>query len=381
MALRAREIISAARFAHPAFDRALAPTSVCAQLLSEGQRRLMLLAHQRNPSYGVQRWTIRLLPDQNIAQVGAGLDFGAPIVTGSTSLSAESRNVGSAVTVDADVSTYVPPRAVVSATLGTLTDTTQSWTVDRFIAERVRIVFGTGAGQLRSIASNTADTLTLTEDWAVLPDATSVYTVEQNLSEVGGEFGVQLAEFPALVERQGFLVKLDAAGSPYIDLATPITVTGFVGIPMPPASFVDHGIVRFLDSAQVPDHVEPFILTNLSQQKALPAAYCGAVVNGSLQLFGPIQRWWQVVSIELPYLPIPPAVQAENDLLTLREDATEALVAQVVLGLCRRAKIMGRAGADGINDVQQRANDQETIWLDTVAGRGRAKKLTIREVW
>lgn len=41
----------------------------------------------------------------------------------------------------------------------------------------VWIMAGTGAGQRRSIASNTADTLTVTEDWDVIPDATSVFSV------------------------------------------------------------------------------------------------------------------------------------------------------------------------------------------------------------
>jgi hypothetical protein len=44
----------------------------------------------------------------------------------------------------------------------------------------VRIVSGTGAGQVRVIASNTANTLTTSSAWAVVPDATSAYAIEGN---------------------------------------------------------------------------------------------------------------------------------------------------------------------------------------------------------
>jgi hypothetical protein len=44
----------------------------------------------------------------------------------------------------------------------------------------VRVVSGTGAGQEYTIASNTATTLTLTQPWAALPDATSLFVVAES---------------------------------------------------------------------------------------------------------------------------------------------------------------------------------------------------------
>ena len=60
----------------------------------------------------------------------------------------------------------------------TLGDTAKTWPVNGWANSQVRIVSGTGAGQFRSIASNTANVLTVSAAWTVNPDATSVYRVE-----------------------------------------------------------------------------------------------------------------------------------------------------------------------------------------------------------
>lgn len=45
---------------------------------------------------------------------------------------------------------------------------------------QVRIVSGTGAGQIRSISSNTATVLTVSQAWTTVPDSTSMYVIEGN---------------------------------------------------------------------------------------------------------------------------------------------------------------------------------------------------------
>ena len=60
----------------------------------------------------------------------------------------------------------------------TLVDATKSWTANTWrLLHKVRIVDGTGAGQSKTIASNTADTLTVYGTWATVPDETSVYEI------------------------------------------------------------------------------------------------------------------------------------------------------------------------------------------------------------
>jgi len=66
-----------------------------------------------------------------------------------------------------------------SATGTTLVNTGKAWTVNQWSNSQVRITAGTGAGQVRSITSNTATTLTV-PTWTITPDATSVYAIEGN---------------------------------------------------------------------------------------------------------------------------------------------------------------------------------------------------------
>lgn len=59
----------------------------------------------------------------------------------------------------------------------TLTDSTKAWTTNQFTDADVTIISGTGAGQIRNIASNTAAILTLATAWTTNPDSTSVYSI------------------------------------------------------------------------------------------------------------------------------------------------------------------------------------------------------------
>lgn len=75
------------------------------------------------------------------------------------------------------------PFATGTATAGaasTLTNSAKNWTVNQWSNYQVRITAGTGAGQIRTIASNTATALTVGTAWTTAPDATSVYAIEGN---------------------------------------------------------------------------------------------------------------------------------------------------------------------------------------------------------
>lgn len=67
-----------------------------------------------------------------------------------------------------------------SNTTTTLINSAKSWPTNAYANAQVRIVSGTGAGQVRTVASNTATTLTVSAAWTVTPDATSVYSIEGN---------------------------------------------------------------------------------------------------------------------------------------------------------------------------------------------------------
>jgi len=61
----------------------------------------------------------------------------------------------------------------------TLNDTSKSWTVNAFADKVVVIIFGTGIGQIKKIASNTSTQLTLASGWTftTVPDSTSQYII------------------------------------------------------------------------------------------------------------------------------------------------------------------------------------------------------------
>ena len=64
-----------------------------------------------------------------------------------------------------------------AGTSTTLTDSNQSMTTDVHVGAVIRIIDGTGDGQVRAISSNTGTVFTVSSAWAVTPDTTSKYIV------------------------------------------------------------------------------------------------------------------------------------------------------------------------------------------------------------
>ena len=80
-----------------------------------------------------------------------------------------------------------------------ITDSTKSWTVNRFANFAVRILYGTGKGQVVPIASNTATSLTLVKSLTTATDTTSVYTImpdpDKTYCMAGGAAGVMIYNY------------------------------------------------------------------------------------------------------------------------------------------------------------------------------------------
>ena len=92
------------------------------------------------------------------------------------------------VTPDA-TSEYIIEKAFESSrgkTFGSATSTVltlsagPSWAGSQWINFQIRIVGGTGAGQVRSVSANTGTTLTVGVAWTTTPDATSIWLIEGN---------------------------------------------------------------------------------------------------------------------------------------------------------------------------------------------------------
>lgn len=62
----------------------------------------------------------------------------------------------------------------------TITCGTKAWPTNGWANYEIRILSGTGAGQIRTVASNTATVITVSAAWTTTPDATSVFGLSGN---------------------------------------------------------------------------------------------------------------------------------------------------------------------------------------------------------
>ena len=89
----------------------------------------------------------------------------------------------------------------------TITDSTKSWAINRWTNYAVRIMAGTGAGQILPIASNTATAITVVGAWTTTPDTTSIYTIQGDPSKIyiqfGGISGMLMHNLDSMVESWG----------------------------------------------------------------------------------------------------------------------------------------------------------------------------------
>ena len=103
----------------------------------------------------------------------------------------------------------------------TITDSTKSWEVNRWRNYAVRILAGTGAGQLRPIASNTATALTIVGTWAITPDNTSVFAIQGDPNKLYIQLGNTTAigihnidsQVPTFGRQQDFGIARNAAAT------------------------------------------------------------------------------------------------------------------------------------------------------------------------
>lgn len=100
--------------------------------------------------------------------------YGNPSATAPTNLSTRTRNALSYAADDLEGTSGTAN----SATSTTLTvSPSPAWETNRWRYGYIQITAGTGAGQRRKIASNTADTITITRAWTTTPDTTSTFVI------------------------------------------------------------------------------------------------------------------------------------------------------------------------------------------------------------
>lgn len=95
------------------------------------------------------------------------------------SLGTDGKLIGTPSWLNTDYKAFATGTAT-SGGASTITNTAKSWTTNQWTNSQVRIVSGTGAGQIRTVASNTGTVITVSAAWTTQPDATSVYSIEGN---------------------------------------------------------------------------------------------------------------------------------------------------------------------------------------------------------
>jgi hypothetical protein len=86
-------------------------------------------------------------------------------------------------------------------TSSTIVDSVKSWSTDRWKNMSIYITSGTGAGQSRSVVSNTGTTLTISPAWNTNPDTTSTYKIQGDSDKLFVMYGGQSAVMVHNLER------------------------------------------------------------------------------------------------------------------------------------------------------------------------------------
>ncbi len=108
----------------------------------------------------------------------------------------------------------------------TLTDGGQAWTTNEYSGLIIQITGGTGAGQSRTIASNTGTVITVSTAWTTNPDNTSQYSIEGgdtiDISKNDGQKVTGLAKFEDKLvifkEHSIHQLTFDSSGFPTVQL-------------------------------------------------------------------------------------------------------------------------------------------------------------------
>lgn len=380
MALTLNDVVLGARGQHAAFHKSLVPDAALARFLTGYQRELVAKALEKDPTFLAQQMSVGfdLSTSNAFGTVGAGVG-GRPIDADVGMLSVVNEPVGTAAEVDvdgSDVVTLVSESVVASATSTTLTKTAAGWTVNAYANYTVVITGGTGAGQRRTISSNTATVLTVSQAWATNPDTTSTFVVVDEVLESEKSFGA-VASAPFSAQRIGYLVKVNAAGTAYLDYTTPLVARYDVGIPLPQLHHLIGGTVRF---AADNDSKETLTLVDYASRHDPRAPFPAYLMGNELFLCGGEAEWNGVGSLDLRYVPVPPALTALTSTLLLPDMAYQALVNGAAFHAGLRVNGLPDVPKVDVNALAAQKAESEAAFLKNV-GKGKRSRFSVIKEW
>lgn len=389
MGLRLGDIIQQVRLRHPAYGRDTVPNRVLVEAATEIQRRLALEATQLHPSYLVQTMTVALALNaaNQPTVVGAGTSGGLPAQDDNGTLSYVEAQAGSLGAFDPSSAVLQFGPAVVNiAGSFTIAVLGAGRTLNADVGRWVHLVDGPGSGPAayRQVVSNTAETWTFGQPltYAAQDNVTIMELVAID-TEVSATQSVATAT-PPLQQQVGYLVKLNAAGVPYLDVTTPIVSTFTQGIPLPPndkllginawqgapTQFSGPPGVAVLNGA----YCWPVEIRNYASRYYGATSYgCGFSVylqGQQLYLTGAIGNWVGINNLEIQYVPIPPAFDVTRDALDqvflLPDAAYDVLVWSLRVEAATRALAQELIDAAWFSREEAKAEDAKMNWRKSV---------------
>lgn len=366
----------------------MVPDPMLLRFLSEYQQELAVQAFQQDDMYMVQQASIVVASESENARgiAGVGTAGGFPVTKDAAGdISTDDAEAGQAVEFDwNNAQRLVEPMPVIIGAAGEATFNNPSWATNAYAGAVARIVAGPGIGQARMILSNTADTLFFAQDFETAPTTQSmmeVVIVDPGLDET--VFAVALSGKPT-AERRGYLVRIDAQGQPYIDLSKPIIARYGKGIPLPPHLGIVGAEISapqnpapgtFRKDNYFPASTELQIIGYSYRNRApFPSAY---IMGNELYLAGEAENWTSGLTIDLRYVPIPPAFAAMRDYVFL-PGADRALREAGALYCADRLMALGQQiDLKGFIDKKGKA---ESVFLAGVASRDSGYTFVTRDV-
>lgn len=359
------EAITSIRLKHPAFGSDTVPNRVLGEALGQAQRSLAMLGYQRRPTFLSQQFSVAfaLSSANQTGTVGADTTGGLPSLPDSGgTLGLAEQNVGIAPVYDLSDVTVLADKRVMTVVVDNGNDTTTltfqgspAWTVDAFVGDLLWVTDGPGSGSqsLREILSNAAGTITVDGTYDVAPVADeSVAQVIEIPDQSSTQLGV-VTGLPATTTTAGYLVKLDAQGNPYLDLASPVVAQVEAGIPLPQmVKILGITCVWVGQSANV-DVVTPAVTPFRSKCTLLPYAMRHSpapfpscyLLGNELYLRGYTADWSGVQSLDIRYAPVPPmfstGATALSEYFLLPDFASEVVDAAGAVVAARYAQAKG----------------------------------------
>lgn len=383
MSLLLSSVITASRDRSPWFHKSRVTDAVLARHLSDVQNELIAAAVRRDPQFLAQAANVVLNLDGSDAPgtVGAGTSGGLP--SDGTGLATAQGTAGALVeartTTAEGASVFVAERVATSATANALTSTGAGRSVNADAQRVLVITGGKGLGQRRTIISNTADTWTIStgsdgQQWTTIPDSTSLLRVVVPVYGVDDGIGV-ITNAPAVSTTVGYLVKLHANGTPYIDFTAPLVATMDAGVPLPSMQFPLDGTCWYTDGSSAPLYITS------AERRFTPAQFPAIYVLGqTLYLVGQTTDWQGIASISLRYAPVAPVFTALTDTFLLPDHARPALVAKAAAFMAMRVNGMPEVNIDPIT-LKGEAVVSEKAFLNSVSAGKRGRRLQTRDVY